>query len=478
MRRTALRLIVASSAGFVLLFAAAQLHSARRPRYGGTLRLEMQAAVASLDPAESPVDSLASTAKERLMPLVFDTLTRLDDQGRPQPALATSWSSSADGKTWVFPLRPGVKFHDGAGLSETEVESVLQSARPDWRVSSVNAESGKNSIHSISIVLQTPQPDLPAQLAASRYSIFRRNADGTLLGTGPFKIAEWQPGKRAVVAAFEDNWEGRPFLDSIEVQMGRSPRDQLIDLEVGKADLVEIPPQQVRRATERGARVWSSRPIELLALAFMPGRAAAENDRLREALACSIDRAALVNFVLQKQGEPAGGLLPQWLSGYAFLFPTAPDAARSRELVSQISPAPAPLVLGYDASGQLEQAVAERIAVNARDVGIVVKLQALSSNSIDADVRLIRLRISSVEPGAALVSLIGAVEPVNIANPVTPEQMYARERAAVDSFRIIPLVHLPDAFSLSPQVRDWMPLRSGEWRLADVWLDTPSGDAR
>jgi hypothetical protein len=61
---------------------------------------------------------------------------------------------------------------------------------------------------------------------------------------------------------------------------------------------------------------------------------------------------------------------------------------------------------------------------------------------------------------------------------VTTEQIYARERAAVDSFYIIPLVHLPDAYGLSPQVRDWMPLRSGEWRLADVWLDTPSGDAR
>src|SRR5713101_1114497 len=241
MRRTALRSVAASSAGFALLLAAAQLHSARRPRYGGTLRIEMQAAVSSLDRAESS----ASAPKEKLMALVFDTLTRLDDSGRPQPALAASWSSSADGKSWNFALRSGVKFHDGTGLSETEVESVLQSARPDWHVSSANAEYGKNSSHSISIDLQTPQPDLPTQLASSRYSIFRRGADGSLIGTGPFKIAEWQPGKRAVFSAFEDNWEGRPFLDSIELQMGRAPRDQLIDLEVGKADLVEVPPQQV-----------------------------------------------------------------------------------------------------------------------------------------------------------------------------------------------------------------------------------------
>ena len=90
---------------------------------------------------------------------------------------------------------------------------------------------------------------------------------------------------------------------------------------------------------------------------------------MREAIALSIDRAAIVNFILQKEGEPAGGLLPQWSSGTAFLFSTAADPVHAKELSAQIVPAPK-IVLGYDSGDSLEQAVAERIVVNAREAGI------------------------------------------------------------------------------------------------------------
>src|SRR5262249_6741109 len=129
--------------------------------------------------------------------------------------------------------------------------------------------------------------------------VFTRNADGMLLGTGPFRLERWEPGRRAIFAAHEEYWGGRPFLDAIEVEMGRSMRDQFMDLELGKADVVEIGPSEVRRAVERGRKIWSSAPGELMALVFGGGRSA-EDARLREALALSIDRAAIHNVLLQK----------------------------------------------------------------------------------------------------------------------------------------------------------------------------------
>ncbi len=112
-------------------------------------------------------------------------------------------------------------------------------------------------------------------------------------------------------------------MDSIDIQMGRSAKDRLLDLELGKTDFAEIPPEEARRATERGVRVSTSKPEELVALIFIGGHPIADDAHAREALARSIDRAAIVNFILQKEGEPAGGLLPQWSNGTAFLFPTA-----------------------------------------------------------------------------------------------------------------------------------------------------------
>src|SRR5436190_22420807 len=89
MRRTALRWI---AAGNTILALAATLEAARRPRYGGELRVEMRATIASLEPSAVSEDPVALGAQRQWMPLVFETLVRLDDHGRPQPWLATSWT--------------------------------------------------------------------------------------------------------------------------------------------------------------------------------------------------------------------------------------------------------------------------------------------------------------------------------------------------------------------------------------------------
>src|SRR2546422_7007982 len=80
-----------------------------------------------------------------------------------------------------------------------------------------------------------------------------------------------------------------------------------------------------------GRRVESSAPTELIALVFSRDRQSPEDGRLREALALSVDRGSMNTVLLQGGGEPAGGLLPNWMTGYAFLFPT-----RSEEHTSEL----------------------------------------------------------------------------------------------------------------------------------------------
>jgi hypothetical protein len=90
-----------------------------------------------------------------------------------------------------------------------------------------------------------------------------------------------------------------------------------------------------------------------------------------------------------------------------------------------------------------------------------------------ADLRLVRLRISSPDPAVALSGLLNSFgeAPTDLA---TPEQMYVAERAPIDAFRVIPLVHVSESYGLGPQVRDWMAPRWGGWRLEDVWLGPAS----
>ncbi|MFY9531051.1 MAG: ABC transporter substrate-binding protein [Candidatus Acidiferrales bacterium] len=482
MRRTAFRSLAATSIALAALFVAGIVRSARRPRYGGTLRTEIGAAVASLNPAAPFANTAESAAKEKLMALAFDRLVTFDERGQLMPGLAISWQTGPDHKKWTFRLRENVRFHNGSVFSLDDIDSILKTANPGWRIATEVESVGGFQEEIVEIETDSPAPGLPAELASPRNFIFRRNADGSLVGTGPFKIDSWEAGRRAVFAAFEGNWQGRPFVDSIEVQMGRGARDRLIDLEVGKTDFVEIPPEEARRAMDRGVRVSASQPDELLALVFTAGRPVAEDARTRHALASSIDRAAIVNFILQKQGEAAGGLLPQWSTGTAFLFSTVPDSAQAKQLASQINPAPA-LLLGYDGADALEKAVAERIVVNARDAGLAVRAQPVTAQakaSSQFDARLIRLRMDSPLPRPALAGFLAALAPMTgldlapLLDEATPQDIYERERAAVDSCRVIPLVHLADAYGLSPRVKDWVapPAGGGQgWPFANVWLE-------
>jgi Bacterial extracellular solute-binding proteins, family 5 Middle len=318
----------------------------------------------------------------------------------------------------------------------------------------------------------------------------RGNPDGTfagVAGSGPFRISAWDPGKHVTLAANDDYPAGRPFVDSIEFQMGRSANDRLLDLEVSAADFAEIPAEQARQAVAGGVRVSASHPDRLLALVFIAGRPAVQDARLRQALSESIDRSAIVDFILQKEGEPAGGLLPQWSSGTAFLFATAADTVGAKALVSQIGSSPA-LVLGYDFGDSFEQSVAERIAIDAHAAGLTVTAQpirpggAIGASGTAPDARLIRLSMPTPSPRDSLAKVLATLEPIagldaiSLPEAASPEQIYAAERSVLDGYRVVPLVWYPQVYGLSARVRDWQaPAPGAAWPFADVWLDGPVG---
>jgi peptide/nickel transport system substrate-binding protein len=410
-----LRRLAAISALLVVAFAAMPARSARRPRYGGTLRVELGASVASVEPDLAAATPDEAAAKSRMDALIYD----------------------------------------------------------------------------------------------------HRDADGTFagaVGSGPFRVTAWEAGKRATLAANDDFREGRPFVDSIEITMGRPARDRLVDLELNKTDLAEIPPQDARRAAEQGVRVSTTQPDELLALIFVranakPNATSAASTRptgqatgqanakaTGQALSLAIDRVAIVNFILQKTGEPAGGLLPQWSSGTAFLFPAAApsdaDLAHAKELWKEIAPSPQ-LVLGYDSADLLEQSVAERIVVNAKEAGMSLRAQAMTGanqeksrgagQAVPVDLQLVRWRMSSPLPGDALKDFLARIyagplsgaEPSAFPEPASAEDIYKQQRAVLTTYRVVPLVWLPQVYGLSARVRNWKAPGPGEsWPLADVWLDT------
>jgi len=264
------------------------------------------------------------------------------------------------------------------------------------------------------------------------------------------------------------------------LMMGVDSQQQANAISFGQADVVELPASQVRRTAQRGVRTASSDPVELFALVFDASRPAVQDARLRQAISLAIDRASIADVILQKQGVSAGGLLPNWISGYAHLFPVSSDLPRAKDLLvasgRELSRS-MPLVLFYDSGDAEAHAVADRVAVNLREIGIMIQVSGQIANGKTkppaADLRLVRHRIAAPDPAAALAELLNSLGET-VADLETPEQIYAAERAPIDAFRVTPLVHVSESYGLSPQVRDWMASRWGGWRLEDVWLGPAS----
>lgn len=425
-----------------------------RPQYGATLRTATNIAPVALDPAAQP----DSVAKRNVTRLMFETLVTMDDRGRLQPALATSWQASPGNQRWQFWIRRGVKFHDGSPLTPEAVAAALRAVNSDWSVSP--------AADSVVIEQNVPDPDLPAWLARPRNAISKRSEGGSLIGTGPFHVRDWQPGKKLALAANENYWGGRPYLDGIEIELGKASRDQLLGLDFGKAEVAEVLPEQSHSASTQGRRVMTSAAVELMALVFTRDRQNTTEGKLREALALSIDRNSIRSVLLQGVGEPSGSILPNWVSGYGFVFDNGQNLDRARELRSEVPRAPAQ-TLGFDATDPLARVIAERIVLNARDAGISLQ----TTNSGNSDLRLVRLLLPSLNPRVALVAMAasaGLNAPKITGN--STEDLYRTESELLRMQRIIPLFQLPVSYAVSPAVKDWNQDRDGSEHLEDVWM--------
>src|SRR4029077_19956519 len=193
---------------------------------GGTLRF----AVAGGASADTPDPALAGTSFTLYMAAnLYDTLVRADQNFALAPALATSWSSTPDAKTWSFRLRDGVTFHGGGKLTAKDVaysitrilspklaSPALANISPFLKASGISAPDPTT----VKFQLSAPNAFFPQILAGLNFGII---PDGTTsfakpAGSGPFFLQEFQPLANAKFARNTDYWRsGRPYLEAVNL---------------------------------------------------------------------------------------------------------------------------------------------------------------------------------------------------------------------------------------------------------------------
>jgi len=480
MKRLLLQLFAISS----LMLLAAAAYGGSRPRYGGTVRILLHDRVLSIDPLS---DEDHPSARDRMAALTFENLTQIAAQGRLRPGLALSWHADQSKRAWQFRLRLA-NFHDGTVLTAADVAASLAKSNPAWKYSAVDRQT---------VSIETPYAvqQMPELLALPRYAIVKRQADGNnapiLIGTGSYKLNQWQAGEHAQFTANEDYWGGRPFPDSIEFQMGLSLREQLMDRQLGPFTATELSVDQIRNVEQNNQTVMLSRPADLLALVFpqpdsggRPGKKPVDA-RVRQALGLTMNRAAISNVIFQRRAIPASGLLPQWLTGYEFMFSGVADMNRAKELRADAAAyvVISPISLAYDFADPLARLAAERIAVDAREAGITVQPYAESHinskaarASINADAVLLRVPLESLDPSVALAARLDDLGlPLESAPAMLgasrPEDLLEIERKLLENNRVLPVAHVPQVLWLNSTAHNWQQELNGTWDLDQLWME-------
>jgi peptide/nickel transport system substrate-binding protein len=438
--------------------------AATRPHYGGSLRIEVRGTLSSFETSET-ANASRQILRDLILGTVCDRLTKLNASGELQPSLALSWRSDADGRSWYFVLRPNILLQNGNALSPQVTAAAISGANPGWQVRLVGSE--------LLIRSDTASPNLPYELAETQNSVCIAGDSGRWIGSGPYEISNFQEGQRIELTAFDDAWEGRPFIDRVAIEMGKSFADQLADFQLGKADVIEADPAQP--SSGGSAKTSISEPVELFALIFTPNHPFSADASLRESIARAIDRNSIYSVLLRRQGDPESALLPEWISGYAHLLDAPQDLPGARQLRSQVTML-APLSLAYDRGDDLGRLIAERIALNARESGLTVqpRPETPAFRGFNADLQLIRLRIESPNPSPAL-SAIGDVLDVatlqRSRSARTLQEIHSIESEALKNYNVIPIVHEPEAFVHAVAVHDWTMTPWGEINLGNIWME-------
>ena len=282
---------------------------------------------------------------------LFDGLTRLDELGEVQPALAERWSTP-DGLTWTFVIRRGVRFSNGA-----ELDAEAAAATFSWLISPVgrttvigsrmrdvvNVRVGAED--TLILTLKTPDPVLPRRLTSA--PIVEPTAWRSLgpigfskapVGTGPYRLVRFdERGRRALMETNPHAWRRprTPRLEIIEL-VDEAVRNQA--LISGHIDLGRVGLDEMELLEARGLAIITRPSMQVLAIALITeGRDTPLDDvRVRRALNHAIDKEAISETLLAGRGAPSGQPASAVTPGHdPGIAPYAYDPNLARDLIRQ-----------------------------------------------------------------------------------------------------------------------------------------------
>ncbi|MBC7938512.1 MAG: ABC transporter substrate-binding protein [Chitinophagaceae bacterium] len=347
-------------------------------------------AMALEPPGLDPTSGAASAIAEIVLYNVFETLTKVQPDGRATPLLAESWTQSPDLRTWTFKLKADLKFHNGEPLDAAAVKFSFTRAADKASTNKDQATfTNIESIHtpdtrSVVLVLKNGNPDLLFQLGQATAIVVEPKSAPTNatrpVGSGPYTLEAWARGSSVTLARW-DGWRDAKnvMLRRVTLRFINDPAAQVAALLSGDVDLFP------RVSAARSLKVFQgNKKFQVLIgnsraktiVAINNQRKPLDDVRVRRAIAAAIDRNAVIQGGADGFGVPIGSYYVPGAPGYVDTTGINPyDPAKARALLQQagITP-PLQLTMKLPPTPYARQG-GEVVAAMLAKVGIVAKIE-------------------------------------------------------------------------------------------------------
>ena len=343
---------------------------------------------------------------ERVGALVFDALVHKDDHFNLQPWLATSWERP-DPQTWVFHLRPGVRFHDGKPLSAADVAWSIRSMSDGTLLTSKGGSFADLTAVEVRdpmtlvVRTRTPDPSLLFNLSDGLFGVVENGAgrDEGLhpVGTGPFRFEDQVQDKEVVLQRNPDWWGGPPRIGRVRFEVVPDSISMALELKKGSADAESnaITPDEVHALAGEPQLRTETRPgADVYYLNLNVADPSLRDVRVRQAIALAMDRGPLIAALWRGGAVPADTLLPpgHWAASPVSDLPRYPyDPVRAQALLAEAGRRP-------DAHGvrlritlktstdETTRLVAQVLQQQMRAAGIELSLRSAEFGTFYADI--------------------------------------------------------------------------------------------
>jgi peptide/nickel transport system substrate-binding protein len=336
---------------------------------------------------------------------LYDTLLTFDgsDVTKPVPSLAESYQPSADGKTFTFKLRSGVKFSDNTPMTAADVAFSLNRVRnlkgnPSFLMEGVTASAPDDS--TVVLASDKPNPALPYLLPNPALGVVNSKVvkehggtdaagadktdkaeaflNQTSAGTGPYMLESFNTTSQTVVKANPNYWGSKKPAYARVVMRNVQANTQRINVQQGDSQLaLDLSPDQVSGmgSSLQLQNTASPNIFFLFANANPKVSAVTSTPAFREAVRYGLDYQALVQLTGQG-GRQAAGVIPSMFVGALDQGDAVSrDVAKAKAaLGGKTVDAELEYPSDFSANGLTFGPIAERIQANLKEVGINVKL--------------------------------------------------------------------------------------------------------